>query len=283
MNSGDVLAVVVSFNGGYKTVRTVNALLGRVGHVRIVDNGSGPESRDLLYRLQEQSGVSLTLWADNRGVGAALNEGLLTARRLGYSWLLTMDQDSIVDDAMIEAFCDAVRRDSSLTCLTPVLLLDARRSLEGTATVDYAITSGNLVRLDLFDDVGYYDEGLFIDCIDFDFSLRVRAAGSRIVRVGGAFLHHELGDSPSSGRWLARSHTYHSPLRRYYIYRNYLYIAKRYLRRYPYFVMRATAAHLLQLFSIVLLGKERASSFVYIWRGVRDYFLGISGPYQGRS
>ena len=45
MKSGDVLAVVVSFNGREQTQLTVDALRGQVGRILVVDNGSQPESQ----------------------------------------------------------------------------------------------------------------------------------------------------------------------------------------------------------------------------------------------
>jgi GT2 family glycosyltransferase len=44
MNSKDVLAIIVSYNGLQKTRQTVDALRKQVGHVHVVDNGSDAES-----------------------------------------------------------------------------------------------------------------------------------------------------------------------------------------------------------------------------------------------
>jgi rhamnosyltransferase len=134
--------------------------------------------------------------------------------------------------------------------------------------------------MDVFNKTGLYDEGMFIDQMDFDFSLRVRRAEFEIHRIARAVLRHELGDEAAPRAPLGRFHTFHSPLRRYYIYRNGLYLAKRHLRNFPAFIARLAVVSMLQLVTIALYGRERARSFLYILRGVSDFFRGRTGPYS---
>src|SRR5262245_51535183 len=100
----DILAVVVSYNGGSKTVRTIEALAGQVGSVLVVDNASGAASRELLDALSGRADVMLHFLEQNRGISFALNHAVRVARERGYRWLLTMDQDSLADRNMIEEF-----------------------------------------------------------------------------------------------------------------------------------------------------------------------------------
>ena len=146
--------------------------------------------------------------------------------------------------------------------------------------VSYAITSGNLVRMDVFDKTGLYDEGMFVDQLDFDFSLRVRKAGFGIYRVAKATLYHELGDAGAPRTFLGRFHTFHSPLRRYYSYRNYLHLAKRHVRDFPKFIVKLALVQVLLLVTITIYGRDRARSFLFIGRGVRDFFRDRTGPYN---
>jgi rhamnosyltransferase len=278
----DVLAVVVSYNGGSKTVRTIEALRGQVGGVLVIDNASGADSVELLTSLKSRPGVSLQFLEKNRGIAFALNQAIRVARERRFSWLLTMDQDSLADGAMIEEFCAAVSRNPDWACLTPTLALHGARHTDRGCDepVGYAITSGNLVRMDVFDKTGSYDEAMFVDQLDFDFSLRVRKAGFGIYRIAKAMLVHELGDAGAPRSFLGRFHTFHSPLRRYYSYRNYLHLAKRHMRDFPGFVAKLAVVHVLLLVTISIYGRDRARSFLFIGRGVRDFFRDRMGPYN---
>lgn len=276
-----ILAVVVSFNGLRKTVETIGALIGKVDHVHVVDNGSRRESVALLDDVASSGAVTLELLRRNEGVGYALNCGVRAARRLGCGWLLTMDQDSLVDDKMLEAYEAAIARSTDAVCLTPSVMVGGRAHPSSGEPVDFAITSGNLIRMDLFDRIGGFDEGLFIDGVDVDFSLRVRHSGKQIVRVKGAVLYHELGQPQTARGWLSRFYMAHPPLRRYYMCRNHLYLMQRYGAKFPLFIAKATIVQLLHLVSILVYGGQRVESLRFIWYGVVNFARQKSGPFVG--
>jgi rhamnosyltransferase len=278
LHSRDVLAIVVSFNGLARTRSTVAALRGQVGQVHIVDNGSRAESLATLDALEQEGGVTVERLSTNRGVGYALNRGVQFARERGFSWVLTMDQDSTVDGDMMEGYRRAIARDPARVMLAPAIV-GAPRIEADDAEIEYAITSGNLVRVSLFDEVGPYDESLFIDGVDFDFSLRVRKAGHRLHRVQGAVMHHELGDATSLSPFMRRLYAQHSALRRYYMSRNFLYLFTRYFREFPRFMIQLAIAHVVHLLLIAFLDPNPLPSYRAVGRGIKDFFAHKLGPY----
>src|SRR6185295_14744803 len=94
------------------------------------------------------------------------------------------------------------------------------------------------VRLDVIEQIGPYDEGFFIDCIDFDFCLRLRAAGYQVHRVSGAVMRHQVGDAVRMPRLVTGFYARHPPARRYYMFRNYLSLMERYLVAFPWFIIK---------------------------------------------
>lgn len=281
MISSDVLAVVVSYNGLEKTARTVRALLGQVGGVHIVDNGSGVASLRILDSISGEPGVSIELLGANRGVGYALNRGLQRARETSCDWLLTMDQDSTVAPNMIAAYGDAIENNPELVCLAPRILERTRKKDNATGIISYAITSGNLVRTSIFDQIGSYDEDFFIDCIDFDFSLRVRRAGYSIHRVPTASMEHQLGDVVQLPPTMRNYYSLQPPARRYYMYRNFMYMAERYAGDFPGFIAKLGAGQLILLLLIAFYDRNPLASYGAILRAVRDYVRRTSGPFVG--
>ena len=282
MTSQDVLAVVVSYNGRGQTARTVDALRPQVGHVLVVDNASDPESRAILDVIEGDPRVTVERLDANRGIGYALNRGIQRARELKCSWLLTMDQDSVVDAGMIAAFQDAIARDASLVCLAPSMEKNGVAG-EAPGRIAYAITSGNLVRVDVFDEIGEYDEGFFIDCIDFDFSLRVRRAGHSIWRVQDALMTHQLGEQADPPVGIRRYYAKHSPARRYYMYRNFGVMLRRYLLDFPMFMLKLSLAQILLTVLIGFFDTRPIASYRAAARGLRDCARGRSGPERRRA
>jgi len=283
MNSKDVLAVVVSYNGLEQTRRGVEALRGQVGHIHIVDNGSAVESLRVLESLEREPGITVERLGENRGLGYALNCGVQRAREMGCSWLLTMDQDSLVDGSLIEAYRAAVEEDRARLSLAPRITTNARRKDALGGVISYAITSGNLVRVDVFDQIGLYDEGFFVDCIDFDFSLRLRRAGYAVHRVPAAIMQHQLGDPVELPKAVLKYYARHAPLRSYYMYRNYMYMAERYLFKFPGFILKLGLAQMFLLLLIGFLDPSPLASYRAIARGVWDYALRREGPYVERT
>ena len=272
-----ILAVVVSYNGQSDTVKTVTALLDQVDHVHVVDNASAETSWNQLQALCGAATLSMERLQLNAGIGRALNLGLAKARQLGCRWLLTMDQDSLVDTSMLAAYRNFIDRDAEAACLTPNVFTNGSSRILPDGPVDFAITSGNLVREDVFSSVGAYDEGLFIDGVDIDFSLRVRAAGYSILRVGAAVLHHQLGSRQVANGPLARFYLAHSPLRRYYMYRNHLYLVQRYWHRFPLFIAKATLVQVLHLLAMLVHERNTGASLRLIGRGIWDFFCKRTG------
>lgn len=277
----EILVIIVSFNGFPKIKQTIDALYNKVGHILIVDNASEAVSQDFLDSIERKEGVSISRLIENKGIGYALNVGINQAKSMNYNWLLTMDQDSIIDPTMIDEYCKCLNYNTELECLTPNIVVHGKKDeITSDKYVKYAITSGNLVKTSLFDEIGMYNEDLFIDCIDFDFSLRVRQAGYGIYRVNSALMQHELGDEFNLPPILAKFYTLHSPLRRYYMYRNSLYIINKYFFTFPLFVIKLTISNILLLLLIPFNDSRPFTSLLYVFRGVKDYLSGVRGIYR---
>jgi rhamnosyltransferase len=225
--------------------------------------------------------ITILRSATNFGVAAALNFGVCEARARDFQWVLTMDQDSIPHPDMTQAFCDYIARHPNAGCLTPTIATIGHRGVTN-GPVEYAITSGNMVRIDVFDRVGPYWDALFIDGVDFDFSLRVRAAGIEIHLVRDAKMEHRLGATNEVGGWLGRFHTNHSPARRYYIMRNCLYLVERHWRAFPWFASRFVASQVISLFAVAWYGPARIESMQRMAQGVAHYARRRSGPLLAR-
>jgi len=283
MNPKDVLVVVVSYNGFQTIGQTVCALRRQAGHIHIVDNGSDAETLEVLESLEREPDITVERLGKNRGVGYALNRGVQCARKMECTWLLTMDQDSVVDSSLIEAYCAAVEGDPTMVCLTPRITNRRRKKDAAGGAISYAITSGNLVRVSVFEQIGFYDEGFFIDCIDFDFCLRLRRAGYEVHAVPEAMLKHQWGDSVDPPKAHREYYARHSPVRRYYMYRNLMSMVARYLFEFPGFIVKLGLSSMLLLLLIGFLDSSPLASYRAIARGLWDYALRKDGPYMERA
>lgn len=274
-----VLAAVVSFNDPDALDAGIPALLDQVGHVLIVDNGSEAPTVAALRRWQGHPRVTVERLPTNQGIAEALNRAVSFMRRQPFEWLLTMDQDSVVHPQMLNAYSQYHSQHPEVRCLIPTIEAVGHRGAV-SGPVEYAITSGTLVHRVVFDRIGLFWTELFIDGVDFDFSLRVRAAKLEIHLVADATMKHRLGDSQCRRRGLGRAHTSHSPLRRYYIMRNTLFVARRHFRQFPRFISRMLLIQIASVAAIVWFGPQRLQSICKMVLAVFDYSRKRLGSYD---
>jgi rhamnosyltransferase len=231
VRSTQVCAVVVTYHPDGDFSKRLGAVLPQVAHVIIVDNGSGAEAISRLTDLAQDSRVTLLKNERNRGLAIALNQGLLEAKRLGFSWALTLDHDTLVAQDCISNLlktlnhhpenskvavigCNYQNRTTGEYCRDP----HQPRSFDEVRTL---ITSGSLMSLEIFEAVGPFREEFFIDGLDFEYCARARQMGFKIVMSLAVGMVHNEGEK-TRHRLLGMTFVTHnhSPLRRYYIFRN---------------------------------------------------------------
>ena len=242
----DICAVIVSFNPTELLAKNVASLCNQVGQILIVDNGS--EHTEVLDSISENQHLEKRCLGRNFGIAYALNKGLDYCEEKGYKLILTMDQDTILEN-------DAVYQ--LLRVMNKGKFSSVGFNWDGRANknqiVRYLITSGNLVSVDKAKEIGGFDNNLFIDSVDFDFSLRLIEAGEKLIKVAKAKGTHNLGERQEG----SRQYTTHSAQRYYYIYRNHFYLRRKYFKSHPLFIIKKDLALVYDLIKIMIWDNER--------------------------
>jgi rhamnosyltransferase len=231
-----VCAVVVTYRPEPAALaRLLRSVAPQVTKVVVVDNGS-PDDIAALARGHDFIGL-----ADNLGLAAGLNRGIVRAREAGASHVILFDQDSDPAPDMVAALLAGERRLRALgrpvaavgprfvdvktgrrdAVIVPARCYWSRRDapqFEAFIEAGYLISSGQLISVAALDAVGPMRADLFIDYIDIEWCLRARARGLRVYTVDGATMAHDLGDT--AVRLGQATKMLHTPLRHYYIVRN---------------------------------------------------------------
>jgi rhamnosyltransferase len=230
---GHVCAVAVTYHPDAGFGGRLNRVVPQVGAVIIVDNGSTDEELRMLRELCAPPSLTLICNFKNLGVARALNIGAERALARGHAWALLLDQDTQVDEDMVErllatqASCaDAQRvaavgsrfRDTRGRSTEPLRLGPKGEQWE---EVESVITSGSLLSLRAYAALGPFREDFFIDHVDTEYCYRARAAGYRVIETIEPLMSHTVG-APTAHRvfWSTTWTTNHSPDRRYYMARN---------------------------------------------------------------
>lgn len=245
-----IAAGIVLFNpeDNNRVSKCINSIKKQVEKIYIFDNSN----KDIRFCIPED--VIYISEKSNKGIAYALNCIMEHAKRDGYEWVITMDQDSIVPDNMISDFENYMLKDENLAIICPQVI-DKRRAymniqLESNEEyVDMCITSASCTSIKAWERVGKFDEWLFIDLVDNEFCKRLIVSGYKILRLNKWILDQEFGKIiPKSRReqkvWIKLSEILHnkniaklsykkfvSPLRVYYTNRNIIYVNKK-LKKY---------------------------------------------------
>jgi rhamnosyltransferase len=306
VDKNSVCAVVVTYNAGSSIRQQFSALRHQVGRVVIVDNGSAADDRLTLRELQAGSPdkVAVILNGTNLGVGAAQNMGIRKAMNEGFAWVLLLDHDSVPEGDMVarmlEAYGNLPEQVREVTAVVAPQVVDRNALLGSKFTILHrkwlfrrvpctagkvldvltVIASGSMIRVDALNRLGGMREDYFIDYIDAEFSLRVHTAGFKIMVACDAVLHHALGQRKTyriAGFTMKPS--FHSAERRYFIFRNRIWVLKAYGLRVPSFVLLDLVLICYDILNILLFEDGKAEKFKMIGKGL---IAGL-GSSQGRG
>lgn len=281
-----VCAVVVTYHPQPLLRNNLERLISQVAEVVVVDNGSGTTTTELLRIIETELGIRVIRNERNLGIAAALNVGIKHAIVGGYQWVATFDQDSEVTpgffDGLLAAYQNCPDREH-VALIAPQLFYPESNESELTQTgplpefapIRSAITSGSLIRADVFIKVGYYDEPMFIDYVDYDFCLRLQTKGFGLIRANRVLLHHRLGAAENHtllGRKISIKS--HSAWRRYYITRNRVIVYRRYGLRFPGWCLHDFGWFFLELGKILVFEQSKIAKLRNILKGLWHGLLG---------
>lgn len=222
----------------------INKLLKQIDRIYVFDNSDRQnvlvQSGKVVYISEEK----------NKGIAYALNQIMETAKKDGYDWVITMDQDSLIPDGMVTGFENSMKRHNNVGIICPQVIDKRRSYIQVVDTVneeyvDFCITSAACTSIEAWEKCGKFDEWLFIDLVDNDFCKRLTLSGYKILKLNRWILDQEFGKIiPKSDKvqkiWIKVSKILHnqnfakfsykkfvSPMRVYYTNRNIIYLNKK--------------------------------------------------------
>ncbi len=279
-----VRAAIVAFDPGPALVDLCRALRASNVSVHVIDNAS-VAGLDALAGA-EALGATVTRLATNTGIAGALNVALDAAAP--DEWLLTLDQDSrLLPDVLgILAGSSAVL-DPRVAIVAPVVRDEGSDDVVQGAPeepswylVDRVLTSGALCRVAALRDVGGFREELFIDLVDWDLCLRLRASGWSLAIEPAATLLHSLGSAtrhqvPVMGEVVTTNHTAD---RQYYKVRNFLLLAREgTLGAEPTWAARTGLGLVLGVAKVAAFETDKRAKISAMIHGLSDGLAGRTG------
>ena len=228
-------AVVLTYHPDASLVDNILALAPQVSAVVVVNNSPGVETA-LLDRVKAISGVEVIDQPGNVGVAAGFNAGMRRVFETGHRYAVIFDQDSTAPEKLVQGLVDAYQAfGTGAGIVGPALRSGVtghefrRERGSGIGVRETLISSGALFSREVVERIGLHDEGLFIDYVDHDISLRAGRRGLKNVKAFDVVLDHRFGGAVPR-RILGRDFFVadYSPMRQYYMARNRIVLIRRY-------------------------------------------------------
>lgn len=287
-----ICGVIVTHYPSSTLETNILSLLDQASFVVVVDNGTVGDGKKYLYLIEKISGVHVIYNDTNLGIAAGLNIGVIWARDTGFEWVVTLDQDSRVTHnmfaLMLEAY-DEFPDKQKVALIAPryhdetrdefITFASKKHRSSQYARITTTMTSGNLIKTQMFSLVGFYEERLFIDLVDTEFCLRCGNLGFVILEAQTTWLEHNLG-YPSQHRFLWKEVAVgnYSSVRRYYMTRNRMWLYRRYFWRNTSWVFIDAYRAVREFLGIIVFEKDRVSKILAILRGGYHGVVGKLGP-----
>ena len=297
-----ICAVVVTFQPDLEMLRgNLLSCRAQVDHLVVVDNGSDSDTRERIANVARNADCSVLQLDENYGVAAAQNHGIGWARKMGCNWLVLFDQDSRPGAGMVNtlrlAFAELMARGSAVAAVGPKLLdtrtlratpfvrihafgvtkIDCNSVSDQFVVTDFLVSSGSLIPMTMFDQVGLPEEDLFIDNVDLEWCFRARSKGFSVYGVCAAVMHHTVGDHVIQ---LGKSVIHlHSPLRQYYIMRNRILLYQRSYSPWGW-VLQDFWRMAFKLVFFAVFSAPRVQNVQMMLEGIKDGLLRRAGKYR---
>lgn len=258
----DIVCIVVLYNPDKQVINNIKEYCHLFNRIVLVDN-SEKDNNDIFAKILNAKYIPLKA---NTGIAKAINVGIENSDE---PYILTMDQDSIISENLIDAYISFLNKmdSSDLGALTPQYDTDRNHivSAEGYEKVLLSMQSGTLFKRKTFNKIGLFNEELFLDVVDWEFFLRMKEAHLNLIRLNNAVLKHQpaitkvIGFGPFKLKYGSAS-----PIRYYYQVRNLLWTARKYHSKPLY------ANLFVKFLKIILLFDHKQTYLKSFRQGIRD-------------
>lgn len=285
-STNKVAGVVVWYNPDLKDCyRNIESYIRDLGDLWIVDNSDAKNEISIL--VHNYSNIKYIWLGENKGIATALNIGFSEAIKQGYKWVLTMDQDSCSSDNMIIRLMQTARKcemqtlNPGIVAAKPNTPMRGKEKEDGISVMESVIASGNLVNVAAYEATGGFIDKLFIDAVDWEFSMGVRASGYTIIQDNEAILLHHLGAVEKKSFFGIKMYpTNHSPIRFYYYSRNRMFVRDKYSDLFPEVLRKEKLNYVKWWIKVLLYEEKKIKKIQMAVKGYLDYKQNIFGRYR---
>lgn len=276
----DVAGTVVLYNSSMETFDNIKTYIDQIEKLYVIDNSSD-FNKELIESLLCLDKVEYHPLYGNKGIAAALNFAAHKAIKDGFLVLLTMDDDTRTPKFMVQQMIEFWNKYPDQIGILSGLHHKKPDKLKFRKIL-YTLTSGNMLNLQAFQDIGPFRDDFFIDHVDHEYGIRLNSNNYSVVELPDIRLEHQLGDTShlKIGSFVVGKYGSHSPMRLYYFARNGIYVARQQLTSYPLFSWMVAEELVKRCIKAMFLQDKRKERIQMLITGMRHGWSGHLGKYE---
>lgn len=276
----DIAGTVVLYNSSIETVNNIKTYINQIEKLYVVDNSTHPND-ELIATLKLFYNVQYHSLNGNKGIATALNWAAKQAINDNYTVLLTMDDDTRTPSSMVEQMISFWNRYPE-----PIGILSGVHHTKfdkaSFRKLLYTLTSGNLLNLLAYQQIGPFRDDFFIDHVDHEYGLRLNQNGYAVVELPNIRLEHQLGYTQQLkvGSRVIGTFGSHSPIRLYYFARNGVYVARQHFKKQPLFAWTVLEELGKRWIKAMFLQDNRKERITMLIMGIKHGWTDRLGKYE---
>ena len=270
-----VAGVVVLYNPTHEVINNINSYVNQVSYLIVIDDSDMVDFK-IVDEIKSFNDVHYISYGKNLGIAKALSHAAQIAIENGYQYLLTMDQDSKAPLNLVNACVAVFENNNNVGLVTPIhgnkYGTHIKPIAGKTEKVNMAMTSGNLISLDVYNKVGGFDEDFFLDYMDIEYCFKLHLHHYDLIRIDDFVLDHNEADLTEITIFNKKVHPHnHKPFRWYYKTRNMFVLRKKYKNIFPELFKIEFNAYLRMIARLILFEKYKFQKINMILLGWWDY------------
>jgi rhamnosyltransferase len=293
-NNYNLFSIIVVYNPDYNNLFNLCQILSSINiNVVLVDNSD--YNKIDFTKIKELPKIHVFNLYDNFGIAKAQNIGINYALNEKADAILFFDQDSQIDSVFLSKLISPLSKDNISICAPVFIDLNSEIKLPIISinkcgllshSNDYnkkldniiVISSGLIVKSEIFSVVGLMNEEYFIDYVDTDFCFRCFEHNFKINVVSDAIMKHPIGENMI--KIFGLYFFIHNPQRIYYQTRNCLIFSTKKYVPLVFRLREIISFTIHQLFLLCFYYKNRKFYIKALFYGFIHGILGKNGKFQ---
>jgi rhamnosyltransferase len=232
-----IAACVILYQPGETVLNNIMSYINTSEKIYITDN-TEDQTVNFQFLFPYQYKIMFIHDRKNEGIAMRLNQACEAAIKDGFDYLLTMDQDSYFEEPAFSNYLNCIENFSNKESVSMFGVNYKSKTKSNSCSfrkTNLLITSGSIVNLNVYKNVGAFDENLFIDMVDTDYCLRSLQKGFDVIEFPNIYMHHQIGFNSvhrSLRNFQSAKRAIHTSTRLYYMTRNYFYLRLKYQNQF---------------------------------------------------